>query len=158
MTRINLIEVKDLADQHLFAEWREIKMIPARVRKLLDTNFASALVERVPSQYTMSTGHVRFFYNKLGFLYDRYLELTTELRKREFNISETNPMEIFLEDFPWTLCQIWTPSVNEKKVNIDRVVTRLNERPEWYRYYGKVVQPSFFIERYDQQLLVDILQ
>lgn len=28
MTRLNLVPVAELSDQHLFAEWREIKMVP----------------------------------------------------------------------------------------------------------------------------------
>ena len=91
-------------------------------------------------------------------MHDRYAELTAELYKRQFNISDTNAREIFLEGIPFVLCQIWYPSINEQKINIDRVVTRLNERPDWYRYYGNVVPPSFFIERYNQQLLMDVLQ
>ena len=27
MTRVNLVPVEELADQHLFAEWREIKRL-----------------------------------------------------------------------------------------------------------------------------------
>ena len=35
MTRINLIHPSELTDQHLFAEFREIKMIPKSLRRSL---------------------------------------------------------------------------------------------------------------------------
>lgn len=35
MTRINLVPVEELMDQHLFAEFREIKMVPKSLRRSL---------------------------------------------------------------------------------------------------------------------------
>jgi deoxyribonuclease (pyrimidine dimer) len=148
MTRINLVHVKDLADQHLFAEWREIKMIPAKLRK--NPAFVS-----IPVQYTMSTGHVRFFYNKLRWLHTRYNNLDEELRNRNYNISNTDSYKIFLEGFSKLYTSDnWEPSIGEIKINVDRISERLHQRPNWYRYYGDVYAPDFFIDRYNQQLLV----
>lgn len=153
MTRVNLVHVEDLADQHLFAEWRELKMIPAKVRK----NLANAVpMDKIPVSYTLSTGHVKFFYNKMDWLYIRHRALTTELKKREFNISEFNSFAAFLHEMPDDLKQsIWSPTLNEIKINIDRISQRLLERPNWYRYYGEIKSPQFFIDRYNHQLVVD---
>jgi deoxyribonuclease (pyrimidine dimer) len=158
MTRINLVHVEDLADQHLFAEWREIKMIPAKVRK----NLASAVpMDELPARYTLSTGHVRFFYDKLGWLYLRFQNLTRELRKRNYNIPSNfniNAYGIFLHEMPDDMVSgVWTPSVEEIAINVERIVQRLNERPNWYRYYGEVCASDFFIDRYNQQFLFDVL-
>jgi len=161
MTRINLVHVEDLADQHLFAEWREIKMIPAKVRKLYHTKTLgelSGIFADIPDEYTMSTGHVRFFYDKMWFLHDRYEELTEELKKRKYNISPANPSAIFILDMPHSALTInYTPTNKEKLINIERISERLNQRPNWYRHYGEIKPPSFFIDRYNQQLTVDIL-
>lgn len=160
MTRINLVRVEDLADQHLFAEWREIKMIPAKVKKLYNTKTMGELMElfhNIPNEYTMSTGHVRFFYNKMYFLYNRYLELTEELQRREFNIVRTSPADIFLLGVPELARGSYIPTKKEVLINIGRISERLHQRPNWYRYYGEIKPPDFFIEKYTQQLLVDTI-
>ena len=79
MTRINLVPAENLADQHLFAEWREIKMVPAALRRSLRTKTIQSILKSVPSRYTLNTGHVTFFYNKMKFLTDRYEILSNEL-------------------------------------------------------------------------------
>ena len=157
MTRINLVHVEDLADQHLFAEWREIKMIPAKLKKLEQTKLGYQIMKDVPKVYTLSTGHVRFFYDKMRFLYDRYNELTDELHKRYFNIAEHNADEIFFRVVPEMQDPFWKPTKAEIAINIGRITERLNQRPSWYRYFGEIKSPEFFINRYNQQLMVDIL-
>lgn len=158
MTRINLVQVTDLADQHLFAEWREIKMIvPAAIRSLRATAPFN-IYERISPVYTLNAGHVTFFYNKLIFLKDRFDKLTDELHQRSFDIT---PFDFENEDyeFVWDrMHQIkWQPTKKDIQVNIDRIAERLKERPSWYRYYGDVYAPDFFIDRYQQQLLVDTI-
>lgn len=157
MTRINLVHVQDLADQHLFAEWREIKMIPAKLKTLEKTKMGWQIMDGIPTRYTMSTGHVRFFYNKMLFLYDRYNLLTEELHKREFNIAEHNADEMFFGVVPEMQDAFWKPDVAEITINVDRIALRLHERPAWYRHYGKIQPPEFFTTRYNQQLIVDTL-
>ena len=157
MTRINLVKVEDLADQHLFAEWREIKMIPAKVKKLLETKTTLEISKAAPMKYTLNEVNVMFFYNKFRFLYERFNRLTDELYNRNFNLSEANADEIFINTIPMYLRQTWEPTIPEIKINVDRIVERLNERPVWYRYYGEIKSPEFFIERYRQQLVVDTL-
>lgn len=158
MTRINLVRVEDLADQHLFAEWREIKMIaPAAKRSLLAKPIVK-IVEKISPQYTLNTGHVTFFYNKLPFLRNRFKELTEELQQRNFDIS---PFDFETADYTFVylrLSQItWHPTKRDIQVNVDRIAQRLNEKPTWYRYYGDVYAPDFFIDRYNQQLLFDTI-
>jgi deoxyribonuclease (pyrimidine dimer) len=155
MTRINLVHVQDLADQHLFAEWREIKMIPAKFKKLQETWIGNELINDIPKTYTMSTGHVRFFYDKMYFLYQRYNLLTEELHKRDFNIAQHNAEEIFLSVNLLRQRITWEPTIPEIKINVERISLRLNERPNWYRYYGDIVPPIWFIDRYNQQMTVD---
>ena len=159
MTRINLVKVEDLADQHLFAEWREIKMIPAQLRRSRESKNYPNMLDNLPTKYTLNTGHVRFFYNKMIFLENRYYKLTQELRNRQYNISDTDPMAIFHEDIPsiGRSCGVWSPTTDEIKINIDRIAERLHQRPEWYRYYGEIKPPEFFINKYNEQLLRDVL-
>jgi deoxyribonuclease (pyrimidine dimer) len=159
MTRVNLVDPKDLADQHLFAEWREIKMVPKKARKLLQkSNDIWNELSTLPKVYSMSKGHVRFFYDKMTFLYIRYIELTEELYNRDYRLSSHNPQEIFLKGTNlFLLYGNYIPTKEALQINIERLSLRLNERPNWYRHYGKIQPPEFFIERYNQKLIFDTI-
>jgi deoxyribonuclease (pyrimidine dimer) len=149
MTRINLIHVQDLADQHLFAEWREIKMIPAALTRSLKTKSQAEVLKSIPAKYTLNTGHVLFFYDKMDFLHNRYVALTEELKQRDYNISEHDPIAIFIDSVPGEFVNDWTPDKEAIAINVERVVQRLNERPEWYRHWGKITTPDYFKALYD---------
>jgi deoxyribonuclease (pyrimidine dimer) len=150
MTRINLVKVEDLADQHLFAEWREIKMVPAALRRSMRTKLESDILKSIPKKYTLNSGHVLFFYNKMKFLEERYHALTYELQdNRGYNVQQHEAWEIFYEGIPMEFRLDWEPTVDEIKVSVERIVLRLNERPDWYRYYGKVVSPKYFEGLYE---------
>ena len=158
MTRINLVNVKDLADQHAMSEWREIKMIIPSAMRSLKTQTISMICQKISSQYTLNTGHIIFFYNKLNFLKDRFDKLTDELYQRGYNIK---PFDFSTKEYYYVcnhiIQHLWTPTKKDIQISIDRLSQRLNERPTWYRYYGDICRPDFFIDRYNQQLLVDTL-
>ena len=81
MTRINVgIQPVELTDQHLIAEHREIKRIPNCVAK------GKYNMEGMPDKFKLGTGHVKFFYNKLLYLKNRYTSLYNECIKRGFNV------------------------------------------------------------------------
>ena len=81
MTRINVgIPPADLVNQHLIAEHREIKRIPNCVAK------GKYNMEGIPKRFKLGTGHVKFFYNKLLYLKNRYISLYNECIKRGFNV------------------------------------------------------------------------
>ena len=80
MTRINLISPKELCDQHLLAEHRELTRIPNAVAK------GKFHLKGQPEEYKLGEGHVRFFFNKMAFLKRRYDELHTECKARGFNV------------------------------------------------------------------------
>lgn len=68
MTRINCgIPPKQLVDKHLIAEHHEIVRIPNAVKKQ-----GKNLKMDLPETFRLGTGHVRFFYNKLKYLHNRY--------------------------------------------------------------------------------------
>lgn len=158
MTRINLVHPSDLADQHLFAEWREIKMIVPAALRSMKAQPVAKIYEKICPQYTLNTGHVTFFYDKLFFLKNRFDILTDECHQRGFDISPFNfETEDYIRVFNYIGQKDWTPTKADIQVNIDRIAQRLNERPDWYRYYGDVYSPDFFIDRYNQRLLIDTL-
>ena len=81
MTRINAgIPPKQLTDKHLIAEHRELKRIPNVVSR------GRYNLKTAPSEFTLGKGHVSFFYTRLGYLKQRYVELHAECKARGFNV------------------------------------------------------------------------
>ena len=81
MTRINVVAVTELCDQHLLAEHRELTRIPNDiVKREGQVPLSSA------EAYLLGAGHVTFFRNKLKFLKDRYDALHQECLARGFNV------------------------------------------------------------------------
>ena len=131
MTRINLVPVSELADQHLIAEWRELPRIFGLVKKKLDEGKPIIISEN----YTMGTGHVRFFYDKLLFLQKRHQALVKEAQKRDFKITLTK--KISLKSFPKEYCQDFIPSEQDLEISQQRILEKLQAKPGFYTFYGK---------------------
>jgi deoxyribonuclease (pyrimidine dimer) len=131
MTRINIIPVEELADQHLIAEYREITMVPAALKRTLASK-VGLRKEKISKRYTLNTGHVYFFYDKGLYLYNRYQEIITEMKRRGFNPSPGRkfPKEVF----PDYLYNDWMPSLDEQKIVRQRIEEKINMKPDWYRH------------------------
>ena len=83
MTRINAsIPPAKLTTKHLIAEHREIKRIPNCIKK------GRYNLSGIPDKFTLGTGHVKFFYNKLLYLYNRYKSLYQECKNRNLNVTD----------------------------------------------------------------------
>jgi deoxyribonuclease (pyrimidine dimer) len=81
MTRINVgIDPSELNMKMLMAEHREIKRIPNCVKK------GRFSMVGQPKEFTLNAGHVKFFYDKLSYLKNRYERLYAECVKRGFNV------------------------------------------------------------------------
>jgi len=120
MTRINLVPVEELVDKHLVAEKHEITRVLALAR-----NHNTRTV-KIPPTYRMGTGHVTFFYNKIGFIVSRYHELCKEMRKRGFNVNELTTEEM-LEGMPPHLVRGYVPDEDAVAVSRGRLNHRLVE-------------------------------
>ena len=85
MTRINLISPKELSDQHLIAEYREIFMVGSALQRSLKSPNWKNTKNSLPTQFTLNKGHVKFFYNKGKYLHERYLKIVDEMKSRGMN-------------------------------------------------------------------------
>jgi len=145
------VNVEYLADQHLMSERREIKMVPAALRRSLKTRNIGDILAGIPKRYTLNTGHVKFFYPRMKFLTERYKLLTNELLIRRFNLS--NPTDDFRQytyDIPDEFNNVdWHPDKDEIDINVERISTRISAKPNWYRYYGERVEEGYFDEMYN---------
>ena len=134
MTRINIIPPKELYDQHLIAEYREITMVPAALNRTLNSKNGLNKA-KIPKQYTLNKGHVYFFYDKGKYLFIRYKLIIDEMKKRGFRPDEKRkfPTEIFKKN---NLFLNWKPSNDDFKIIRERINKKLEEKPNWYRKSG----------------------
>jgi deoxyribonuclease (pyrimidine dimer) len=122
MTRINVVPVNELTDRHLLAEYRELPRVYRLARRWWDRGCPGEL----PLTYTMGEGHVRFFYNKLLWVFNRHHELYGECLRRGFNVQppRKGPDSGF-EMSPLALFNNWKPTITAKAVNQSRICERL---------------------------------
>lgn len=120
MTRINCgIPPAELTDKHLLAEHREIKRIPNMINK------GRANLENIPEKFTLGKGHVRFFYDKLLYLHNRYEQIRDECLRRGFNV--TDYAEAFMvEPENEHLIRDYTPTKEDIQLVRKRIRDRLN--------------------------------
>jgi|TARA_B110000908_G_C9881891_1_gene282994 deoxyribonuclease (pyrimidine dimer) len=138
MTRINIIPVSELTDQHLIAEYREITMVPAALTRTLNSK-SGFIKKKIPDRFTLNTGHVYFFYDKGLYLYNRYDNIVEEMILRGFN---PDLKRIFPKDiFPFELFNDWIPTIQEQEIVRSRIKEKIAMKPSWYRK-----------TRYDQNL------
>ena len=78
LTRINCVSPEELHGKHLLAEYRELPRIFNIVRKRVEQGQSPSQID-MPDRYTLGTGHVKFFYDKLGWLVDRQKSLIREM-------------------------------------------------------------------------------
>lgn len=98
MTRINLIDLIYLTDQHGLAEIKEINQLCCSFKKSLYSK-SRIVLEKIPKSFTLNKGHVYFFYNKGLYLYKRFQLVTDEMRKRGFNITSKFPIDIWPSEY-----------------------------------------------------------
>lgn len=145
MTRVNLVAPIELTDQHLFSEWREIKMIPAALARALRTRAVADIVKGIPREFTLGKGHVTFFYDKGAYLLSRYDALTLELVVRGYRIrpdAEFDPRGVF--NAYGRFNGDYEPTPAAIQIIRDRIAEKIARRREWYRYYGKPLDPKKF--------------
>lgn len=128
MTRINVVPVDMLSDKHLLAEYKEITRPFNKVHKRLLNN-SLKLVE-IPSEYCLGKGHETFFFDKLEWLYYRYIELAGELLNRKFslNLDKYSDIRSFILDtfYNTDLWNDYTPTPEAYYLNMARLAKRSN--------------------------------
>lgn len=117
MTRINAgFKPSELTRLHLLAEHREICRIPNMVAS------GKAKVVGIPSSFTLGTGHVKFFYNKLGYLLERYREIYAECLRRGYNVQDYSGA---WDNVPSDLMGSWIPSEQDTQIIRNRIAEKL---------------------------------
>ena len=132
MTRINIVPLQELADQHLVAEYREMFMVGSALQRTLASKNRDKSLSSIPEKFTLNTGHVKFFYNKGRYLHKRYNQLVSEMKARGMN---PDPERKFKrEQWPDELYLDWEPSEQEQAILRQRLQERIDQKPDWYRW------------------------
>lgn len=141
MTRINLIPAKLLLDQHLLAEKKEINQLAGQMqRSLRSPNFDYYLL---PDTYTLGKGHVKFWYRYGAYIRYRYREIYKECLRRNFDVQDNFNDEWSKHgDHEYNLD--FEPSEGHVLISKDRILRRFDEKPNFYRYFGKPVNPKSY--------------
>jgi len=137
VTRINLVPPEELSDQHLVAEYREIFMIGSSLQRSLRSPNWEKTKKSIPKQFTLNKGHVKFFYDKGKYLSERYDELIKEMKRRKMR---SDPSRTFKkEQWPDEFYKNWKPKDIDLKVVRKRIKTKINLKPDWYKWNGKKI-------------------
>jgi deoxyribonuclease (pyrimidine dimer) len=131
MTRINVVPVTRLCDQHLLAEHRELTRIPNTLRKKSAKQLAA--ITEISPHYILGTGHVRFFYTRLYWLFERYHEIQDECVARNFKTTWKWPVH----DFPDRLWNDYTVTNRDLVLNAKRIVARKPKKPRQTKHCYK---------------------
>jgi len=140
MTRINIVHPSELCDQHLIAEWRELTRIPngiASGKYVIDLSI-------IPKEYTVRTsdnpkggqGHMKFFFDKLKYLFCRYETIRDELEQR--GMPRCSMWPVGFDFIPLGLWNDYIPT--REAINLNR--KRISERyPLKARYAKESLHP-----------------
>lgn len=125
MTRINVaINPSLLCREHLLAEHREMKRIPNDVCK------GKFTLTGIPNQFKLGSGHVKFFYNKLLYLKNRYEQVYSECLSRDLDVTYYGNA---WDNVPNYLMNDYTPTDHDKSLLVDRINERLNGMIDRYK-------------------------
>lgn len=131
MARINSnIDPKQLHRLHLIAEYREITMVPAALRRSLRTKDIGVILRSIPRKFTLNSGHVKFFYDKMVFLQGRFDTLVKEMEFRGYT-TDISRKEAF-NGLPHEFYNNWESSRDDDAIVLDRIRLRKEQKPHLY--------------------------
>lgn len=116
MTRINAgIPPCKLSNKHLLAEHREMKRIPNAVSR------GRVRLDKIPKEFCLGTGHVSFFYDKLGYLLRRYKAVYNCCRQRGLNVQDYSNA---WDEVPSELMGDYVPTFRDNELITNRIKER----------------------------------
>jgi len=131
MTRVNAgVDPTELHRLHLIAEYREIPMIPASIKRSLRTRTIDAVLKDVPSAFTLNKGHVTFFANKILYLENRYERVSMEMLNRGYNLDSSR--DPGFAGLPQQCYGTWTETPEARSIVLERIVQRKAQKPQLY--------------------------
>jgi len=123
------INPKNLTDEHLFAESRELKMLPSLFKKV-----GIKSINKVPVEFTLGRGHMLFFLYKSIYTLNRYYQVLSECHRRNISVDD--------ESYRWAIYQNSTfnsdyqETGKEKQILINRISEKIKNSPKEYFHYN----------------------
>lgn len=141
--RVNVLHPMFLSDQHLVAEYREVKMGPKALSKSLNSA-GGVNKKRISPVYKLNTGHTYFFYDKNGFLEKRLAQLCEEMKKRGIQCNHEELIDDSYDYHPDTFNDEWwgdyQPTTEALNINMERINQRFSIKEDgWYRFWKRPV-------------------
>jgi len=126
MTRINCgIPPGVLSDKHLLSEHREIKRIPNHVAKHWD-KITKEGIQSIPPKFCLGKGHVRFFFDKGEYTYERYEQIYLECIKRGFNVTYYGHAWDIYSDLGIQWYKNYDPTIDDVALILERINLRVS--------------------------------
>lgn len=123
------IDPKNLTDEHLFAESRELKMLPSLFKRVGSTS-----INKVPADFTLGRGHMLFFLYKSIYTLNRYHQVLSECHRRNISVDD--------ESYRWDTYQNSTFNLDyqetgkEKQILINRISEKIKSSTKEYFHYN----------------------
>lgn len=122
MTRINVVHPRELSNKHLGGEYYEITRIFTMTRNAQNRG-KNKWNYNIPPEYTLGTGHMKFFSNKLKYVLWRYNELAKEMISRGYDPSPVHYKSLIKGiDKHWF--GDYTPTDDAIQLNLERIAER----------------------------------
>lgn len=151
--RCNIIAPKDLTDQHLIAERRELRIIPPLLDKRAKTR--SPVTGDIPERYCLGAGHQKFWLDKFMYLEKRYASLTEEMINRGFKPNLDLFIDVKLAKH-YGLYNDWIPEQEDYSIIKARLVDKIEQKFSWYKYYSKPITHSWLVMTYLEPINYEI--
>lgn len=137
MTRVNLVPVWELSDQHLIAEYHEL---PRALKQNINTDNA-------PEQYCLGPGHVKWAKKHSLFLHARYLYLCSEMEYRGFQVNY--PWQNIVDEYPVRESDdnYYIPRLADIFRSKQRIKEKYNKMPNYYTW-TKRSKPRWLTNKY----------
>lgn len=121
------IPVENLTDEHLFAEQRELKMLPSLFKRV---GFNS--LNKVPVKFTLGKGHMLFSLYLPTYTLNRYKQVYNECIKRGYNIED----ESHRWDVYGNYKKDYIETGKEKFMLVERISERIQNSTKKYFHYN----------------------
>lgn len=131
MTRINLVPVEELSDQHLIAEYHELPRVAKQ----------KISIKGAPDKYCLGKNHMKWARKHLLFTLSRYNLICDEMCHRGFTVNYPYPEfrgfcldSHIVKEFIW---QDYDPTEGDIALSRNRLIEKYHLRPDWYRWTGR---------------------
>lgn len=130
MTRINVVDPKELSDIWLIAEYRELP-------RVLKNNYN---LQNISKQYLLGKGHVKWAKYHSLFLFNRYNDIIKEMKFRGISVNFNNDLSIYLNNYN----NDYIIKNKDIILNINRLRERYSKNPNIH-HWTKRIKPYYLV-------------